>query len=154
VVAGLEEVRAVDPSVLDLIEENEFIAGDPVAALALALVATELWSIAEATAAGGALAEIPDVMDDDAYEILSIAAIESEAARLWSPRHERRLARLVERLSAQLPIAGRANASAVLADGCAGCERNGEVRKRLAAMLLADSLAPLQQGQILTAVAA
>jgi hypothetical protein len=154
VVAALEEVRAVDPSVLELIEENEDIAGDPVEALAVALVATDLWSIAEATAAEEALAQIPDVLDDDAYGILWIAAIKAEAARLWSPRHEGRLARLVERLSAQLPIVGRANASAVLADGCAGFERDGEVRLRLAAMLLADSLAPLQQAKIFGAIAA
>jgi hypothetical protein len=154
VVAALEELRAVDPSVLELIEENEVMAGHPVEALALALEATDLWSIAEATAADEALAKIPDVLADDAYEILWIATIEAEAARLWSPRHEGRLARLVERLSAQLPIAGRANASAVLADGCAWFERDEEVRFKLAAMLLADSLDPLQQAQILAAVAA
>ncbi|MDP9303080.1 MAG: hypothetical protein M3O92_01065 [Actinomycetota bacterium] len=154
VVAALEEVRAVDPRVLALIEENEVVTGDSVEALALALVATDLWSIAEAAAADEALAKIPDVLDDDVYEILWIAAIETEAARLWSPRHERRLARLVERLSVQLPIAGRAKASAVLADGCAAFERDGEVRLRLAAALLADSLSPLQQAQILAAVAA
>jgi hypothetical protein len=154
VVAGLQEVRAVDPSVLELIEENKVIAGHPVEALAVALVATDLWSIAEATAADEALAKVPDFVDDDAYEILWIAAIKAEAARLWSPRHERRLARLVERLSAQLPIDGRANASAVLADGCAGVERDPEVRLKLAALLLADSLDPLQEAQILAAVAA
>jgi hypothetical protein len=154
VVAGLQEVRAVDPSVLELIEENKVIAGHPVEALAMALVATDLWSIAEATAADEALAKVPDFVDDDAYEILWIAAIKAEAARLWSPRHERRLARLVERLSAQLPIDGRANASAVLADGCAGVERDPEVRLKLAALLLADSLDPLQEAQILAAVAA
>src|SRR2546426_8881644 len=87
VVAALEEVRAVDPSVLELIEENEAIAGHPVEALALALEATDLWSIAEATAADEALAKIPDFLDDDACEILWIAAIEAEAARLWAPRH-------------------------------------------------------------------
>jgi hypothetical protein len=130
------------------------IAGDPVAALAIALVAADLWSIAEATAADEAPAEIPDFLDDNAYEILWIAAIEAEAARLWSRRHERRLARLVERLKAQLPIAGRANASAVLADGCASFERDEEVRLRLAAMLLADSLDRLQQAQIPAVVAA
>jgi hypothetical protein len=97
---------------------------------------------------------VPDFSDDDADEILWIAAIKAEAARLWSPRHERRLARLVERLSAQLPIAGWANASAVLADGCVGFERDPEVRLKLAALLLADSLDPLQQAQILAAVAA
>jgi hypothetical protein len=154
IVAALEEVRAVDASVLELIEENEVVRGDAVEALAMALVATDLWSIAEAIAADDALAKIPHFLDDDAYEILWIAAIKAEAARLWSPRHERRLARLVERLSAQLPIAGRANASTVLAEGCAGFERDGEVRLRLAARLLADSLDPLQQAQILAAVAA
>ncbi len=153
-VAALEEVRAMDPIVLELIEENEVVTGEAVEALAMALVATDLWSIAEATAADEALAKVPDFLDDDAYEILWIAAIKAEAARLWSPRHERRLARLVERLSAQLPIAGRANASAVLADGCAGFERDPEVRLKLAALLLADSLDPLQQAQILAAVAA
>jgi hypothetical protein len=153
-VAALEEVRAVDPSVLEPIEENDVIAGDPVAALAIALVAADLWSIAETTAADEALAEIPDFLDDNAYEILWIAAIEAEAARLWSRRHERRLARLVERLKAQLPIAGRAKASAVLADGCASFERDEEVRLRLAAMLLAESLDPLQQAQLPAVVAA
>jgi hypothetical protein len=154
VVAALQEVRTVNPSILELIEEDEGVAGDPVEALALALVATDLWSIAEADAVDETLAKIPDFLDDGGYEILWIAAIEAEAARLWSPRHERRLARLVERLSEQLPIAGRANASSVLADGCAGFERDPEVRLRLAAMLLADSLGPLQQTQILAAVAA
>ena len=154
VVAALKEVRAVDPIVLELIEANEVVTGDAVEALAMALVATDLWSIAEATAADEALAKVPDFSDDDAYEILWIAAIKAEAARLWSPRHERRLARLVERLSAQLPIAGRANASEVLADGCAGFERDGEVRLRLAAILLADSLDPMQRTPILTALAA
>jgi hypothetical protein len=153
-VAALQEVRAVDPVVLELIEDNEVFTGDAVEALAIALVATDLWSIAEATAADEALAKVPDFLDDDAYEILWIAAIKGEAARLWSPRHERRLARLVERLSAQLPIAGRANACAVLADGCAGFERDPELRFKLAALLLADSLDPLQQAQILAAVAA
>jgi len=154
VVAALEEVRVVDPSVLELIEENDDIAAHPVEALATALEATDLWSINEASAVDEALAMIPDVLDDGAYEILCIAAIEAEAARLWSPRHEGRLARLVERLSAQLPIAGRAKASSVLAEGCAGFERDGAMRLRLAAMLLADTLDPLQQAQTLAALAA
>jgi hypothetical protein len=154
VVAALEEVRSVDPIVLELIEENDVVNGDAVEALAMTLVATDLWSIAEATAADDALAKIPDFLDDDAYESLWIAAIKAEATRLWSPHHEHRLARLVEHLSAQLPIAGRPNASTALAEGCAGFERDGEVRLRLAARLLADSLDPLQQAQILAVVAA
>jgi hypothetical protein len=150
-VAALEEVRAVDPSVLERIEEDDVFLGDPAGALAMALEATDLWSIAEATAADEALAKIPDFLDDDAYEILWMAAIEAEAARLWSARHTGRLALLVERLRTQLPIAGHADASAVLADGCAGFECDGELRIRLAAMLLADSLGQLQQTQILLA---
>ncbi len=150
-VAALQEVRAVDPSVLELIEENEIILRNPVEALAMALEATDLWSIAEANAADEVLAKIPDFLDDDAYEILWIAAIEAEAQRLWSPRHAARLALLVERLGTQLPIAGHADVSAVLADGCSGFERDGDVRIRLAAMLLADSLGQLQETQILVA---
>jgi hypothetical protein len=150
-VAVLQEVRAADPGVLELIEENEVISGDPIEALAMALEATDLWSIAEATAADEALAKIPSFLDHDAYEILWIAAIEAEAARLWSPRHAARLALLVERLRMQLPIAGHADVSAVLADGCAGFECDGDVRIRLGAMLLADSLGQLEETQTLVA---
>ncbi len=150
-VAALEEVRAVEPSVLELIEENEVILEDRAEALAMALEATDLWSIAEATAADEAVAKIPDVLDDHAYEILWIAAIEAEAARLWSPRHAARLALLVERLRTQLPIAGHADVSAVLADGCAAFECDEGARIRLAAMLLADSLGEIEQTQILVA---
>jgi hypothetical protein len=81
-VAALEEVRAVDPIVLELSEENEVVTGDAVEALAMALVATDLWSIPEATAADEALAKVREFSDDDAYEILWIAAIKAEAARL------------------------------------------------------------------------
>jgi hypothetical protein len=154
VAAALDEVRAVDPGVLELIEVDEDVRTDPVLALALALVATDLWSIAEATATDDALAKIPDFVNDDAYELLWTAAIEAEATRLWSPRHERRLARLVERLRATLPIAGHADVSAALADACTAFERDEEVKMRLAAMLLADSLGPLRHVQIHAALAA
>src|SRR5438128_1337946 len=50
VVAAFGEVRSVDPSVLELIEENEAIAEDPVEALAIAIEATDLWSIGQAAA--------------------------------------------------------------------------------------------------------
>lgn len=154
VAAALGEVRAVDPGVLELIEVDEDIRADPILALSLALVATDLWSIAEAIAADEALAQVPDLLDDDASEVLWIAAIKAEAARLWSPRHARRLALLVERLRAQLPIAGRANVSAALADACTVFERDEEARTSLAAMLLEDSLGPLQHVQVHAALAA
>src|SRR2546422_9983432 len=68
-VAALQEVRAVDPSVLELIEENEIILRNPVEALAMALEATDLWSIAAGTAAGEGLAKVPHVLDGDRYGV-------------------------------------------------------------------------------------
>jgi hypothetical protein len=154
IVAVLGETRTVDQMILELIEADKEVAADPAEALALALEATDLWSIAEATALDDALTEIPDFLDDNAYELLWTAAIRSEAARLWSPRHERRLIRLVERLRAELPIAGSPNASAVLAKACSVFERDEVVRMKVAALLLADSLGPLQQAETLGALAA
>jgi hypothetical protein len=154
IVAALgEAARTVDPTVLELIEECRDVRNDPAEALALVLEATDLWSVAEATAVDDALAEIPDDFDDDAYELLWTATIEAQASRLWSPRHERRLVRLVERLAAQLPDVESADASAVLTAACAAFERNDGLRPRLAAMLLADSLGWLRRAD-LTAIAA
>jgi hypothetical protein len=155
VVAALSEARTVDPNVLELVEEeSEELGAEPAEALALALEATDLWSIAEAAAADDALAQIPDTLNDDAYGVLWTAAIEAKAAQLWSPRHERRLARLVQRLRAQLALAERPTASAVLTEACAAFEREEGVRARVASLLLADSLGPFQEAQILAAVAA
>ena len=145
VVAALSEPRTVDPNILELVEENrEELGAEPAEALALALDATDLWSIAEALAADDALAQIPDLLDDDAYGVLWNATIEDKAAQLWSPRHERRLARLVQRLRSRLGVADRPTASAVLRDACAAFERQEDVRTKLATLLLADSLGPLQ----------
>jgi len=155
IVAALAEADGVDPTALALIERaSEELGDDPAETLALALDPTDLWSIAEATAAGDAVAEIPDALDDDAYEVLWTAALEAEAARLWSQPHERRLARLVERLRKQLPFAASATASAVLTEACAAYASDENVRTRLAALLLADSLGALRQAQTLAAVAA
>jgi hypothetical protein len=59
----------------------------------------------------------------------------------------------VARLRAQLPIAGRPKASAVLAAACQAFEHDEAVRKRLAASLLADSVC-WQRAQVAAAVAA
>lgn len=154
IVAALGEASELDPKILELIEDDEEVAADPAEVLALALDATDLWSIAEATTLDDVLAEIPEFLDDDAYGIRRTAAVEAEAARLWSPRHERRLRRLVQRVRAQLPIAESAKASATLAEACSAFERDEMVRTKVGAMLLADSLGPLQQTQIAAALAA
>jgi hypothetical protein len=154
IVAAHGETSTVDRLTIELIEEDDEVAAEPAEALALALHAADLWSIAEATALDDALATIPGFLDDDVYEVCWTAAIEAEAARLWTPRHERRLRRLVERLRAGLPIAGSARASAVLAEACSAFERDEAVRTKVATLLLADSLGPLQHVQILGARAA
>lgn len=154
IVAAFGEARTVDPAVLDLIDGDHVLRTYPVEALALALDATDLWSIAEATVTEDVVAKIPDAMSDEAYEVVWTATVQEEAARLWSPRHERRLERLVERLRTQLPFEDRPNASAVLEEACAAFEYDEGLRAKLAALLLADSLGPLQQAQILAAVAA
>lgn len=154
IVAAFGEARTVDPTVLELIDGDHELRADPAEALALSLEATHLWSIAEATVTGDALAEIPVASSAEAYEVAWTATVEEAAARLWSPRHERRLERLVERLRTQLPLGYNPNASAVLEEACAAFEHDKRLRARLAALLLADSLGPLQQAQTFTAVAA
>jgi hypothetical protein len=155
VVAALAEARRVDPDILELVEhESEGLGADSPEALALALEPTDLWSIAEAAVADDALAEIPDTLDDDAYAVLWGAVIEAQAAQLWSPRHERRLARLVQGLRARLAVAQRPAAFAVLTEACAAFEREEDVRTKVASLLLAGSLDSLQQAQIPAAVAA
>ena len=155
VVAALSEARTVDPDILELVEEeSEELGADAAEALALALEPTDLWSIAEAVVADDALAEIPDTLDDDAYAVLWTAAIEAQAAQLWSPRHERRLARLVQRLRAQLAVAQRPTAFALLTEACAEFECERDVRTRVASLLLAGSLDSLHHAQIPAALAA
>ena len=156
IVAALGEAPAVEPMALALIEAREDLRADPAEVLALALDPTDLWSIAEATVTDDALAQIPEVLDDDAYEVVWTATIEAEATRHWSPRHERRLVRLVNRVRAQLPVAAPSGtASVAIAEACcAALERDPEVRPRLAALLLADSVSLLRATGIPPAVAA
>jgi hypothetical protein len=154
-IAALSEARTVDPDILELVEEEgESLGADAAEALALALEPTDLWSIAEAVVADDALAEIPDTLDDEAYAVLWTAAIEAEAAHLWSPRHERRLARLVQGVREQPAVAQRPTAFAVLTEACAAFEREEDVRRKVASLLLAGSLDSLEQAQIPPAVAA
>jgi hypothetical protein len=145
VAAALGEPPQLDGVALELLDEYESLRSDPADALAVALDATCLWSIAEASLAEEAVARIPDWIDDDAYELRWKEALAHEATRFWTPRHERRLGVLVQRIRVQLPVAGHALASDVLAEACAAFEHDVRFRERLPAMLLADSLGPLRE---------
>jgi hypothetical protein len=145
VAAALGEPRRLDGLALELLDEYESLRADPADALAVALDATCLWSIAEASLAEAALARIPDWIDDDAYELRWKETLAHEATRFWTPRHERRLGVLVRRIRAQLPVAAHAVASVVLAEACAAFEHDARFRERLPAILLADSLGPLRE---------
>jgi hypothetical protein len=155
IVSALQEARTIDPDVLELIEERgDDIKTDPAELLALVLDPTDVWSIAEAAAVDEALALVPDFLDDDAYAILWDAAIELALRQSWSERHERRLARLVRRLQARVRPVDRPGASQLLTDACAAFEGDEKVRRRLAALLLVDSIDLLPPAEELDALAA
>ena len=144
VMAALDERRELDPLGLELLEHGEGTGRDAADDLSLVVEGCDLWSVVEAARAEEALAAIPDEVDDDAYEQLWTAVFEREAARLLTARHERRLAILVERVRAQLPADGFPRASQALTQACDAYQRDARVRSRLAAMLLGDTLGPLQ----------
>jgi SEC-C motif len=154
IVAALREARTLDPNVLELIEEQgDELREDPAEMLALVVEPTDVWSIAEATAMNEAFECIPDSFDE-VYEVLWDAALRLELSRSWSERHERRLSRLVRRLHGQLKLVESAAARELLHDACVAFERDEHVRRRLAAMLLADlvdALPPAEMSQTLAA---
>ena len=155
IVSALQEARTIDPDVLELIEERgDDLKTDPAELLALVLDPTDVWSIAEAAEVDEALALVPDFLDDDAYAVLWDAAIELALRQSWSERHERRLARLVRRLQARVHPVDRPGASQLLTDACAAFEGDEKVRRRLAALLLVDSVDLLPPAEELDAVAA
>jgi SEC-C motif len=153
IAAALGERHAVDPLTVELIERAPTLADDHAEALALALDATALCSVAEATVLDDLLAQIPDTLDEESCDLLWNAVVDAEADRLWSERRDRRLRLLVTRLRAQLPIAERPKASTVLAAACTAFEHDEAVRKKLAANLLADSVS-WQSASIASALAA
>jgi len=141
IVAALREERRLDPQILELIEKVKGIAADHGEALALALEGTDLWSVAEAVRVDDVLASAPEErLDPRGW----IELLDSEVERLSTPLHERRLARLVARIRAQLPEPQFPRASRSLAGACAEFDREPVFRRRVAALLLADALGALR----------
>jgi hypothetical protein len=145
VAAALHEERSLDPAVLDLLEDGDELRDDPADALALALDATDLWSVVEATAAEAACDAIPDEVDDDEYEARWQAAIADTADRLWTDRHARRLAILVGRVRSRLPDPAFSHASAILAEACERVSGDENEARVLGADLLGDTLGALRR---------
>jgi hypothetical protein len=153
VVAALRDRRPPDPLRLELVDELERLQEDPCEALAMALAAEALWSLEESRRAEAAVAAIPDELDDDAYGERWEEVLAREAERMTTGWHRERLEWLVARLRAQA-IGPYAKAAAAIAEGCARFERDEELRRRLAAMLLADSLGRVRLAELEAARAA
>jgi hypothetical protein len=132
VVAGLEERRRRPKrEALDLLETEGPARADPVAALALTLDGTDLWSVHESDHAAHAL--------ERGYGRSAIT-LRSEADRLATSWHRERLGVLVRRLRESLPLAGYPLASAAIERACDQLERDEKLARRLLAELLLDSL--------------
>ncbi|MGH3104082.1 MAG: SEC-C metal-binding domain-containing protein [Gaiellaceae bacterium] len=147
VAAAVAERRPPDEETLELIETVD-LEDDPCEALALGLEAGDLWSIVESYEADEAVGRLENELDDAAYELLWNATLESEAARLGGEWHRERLAALVERLRSRLPFEDFPAASTALAAACEAFARDEDVRRRLAASLLADSLGRIRLAEI------
>ena len=136
--AALRETRTPDHLAIQLLQDED----DPAEQLALAIDATDLWSIHEAAALDEVLASLDSDLDDDLYERVWIATVEHIAARFWTDAHERRLDVLVGRLRSQLrelpPSTGE-----ILGRACGAYENDPAMRERLVALLLSDTLGPL-----------
>lgn len=110
------------------------------------LEATDLWSIYESVQVDEALKAIPEELDDDPYETEWHGVVRAQTARLRTCWHHRRLRLLVGRLRAGLPVAEYPRTSSALHAGCEAFERDEAMRRRLAELLLADSLSWLRVG--------
>ena len=126
--AYVEEERTFDPDALDHVQECPNCGSDEAAGMAAVIEACDLWSVDEAAALEEAIAS-------------GTRPNEFVAAR-WTDAHERRLALLVARVRAQLPVADRPAVSALLTDACARFERDAAFRNAVAQRLLVDTLAP------------
>ena len=82
----------------------------------------------------------------DLYEAEWDAIVATEAGRLRTRWHDRRLELLVHRLRDRLPLAGFQASSPALDAACAAFKRDRALRRRLAALLLADSLSWMRLG--------
>jgi hypothetical protein len=144
VVAGVNErVRVLDTRALWLLEDDSALRADPAEALSFALRADELWNATETLRVHDALDAIPDDdYDDDDPELdrLWNRTVAAMAKRMATRAHRRRLERLVGYLRAELPIEGYRLTSEALAAACEAFDRNKSVRRRLMALLLANTL--------------
>jgi len=133
VVAGLKERRrSPDEEALALLEREGAARADPVEALALALDATDLWSVIESEAAAEAL--------EKAGLGGSRAALRAEADRLSTDWHRERLHVMLSRLRACLPDPAYPLASVALRRACDAVESERRLAHRLVVELLLDSL--------------
>jgi len=138
VAAGIRDYGTPGRLHVETIEEPGPFERDLVEELGLLLDGDQLWSPPEGAAADDAIRAIPDWVDDAVYDERWHAILGDTAARLVTDWHVRRLARLVQRIEAQLPFAGFPRASAVVADGCRAFETDERFRSQLAALLLGD----------------
>lgn len=138
-----------DQLAVDLVDDD----GDPAEVLALAIDATNLWSIDESSRLDEVLASLDPDLDDDVYEVLWTAAVERVAGRLWTDLHARRLNVLVRHLRSQLrelePRPGE-----ILERARVAFERDPAIPRRLGALLLSDTLGPLLRLNLSLAAAA
>ena len=139
VVAALSEARELDPASLDHLEDCEECRQGPAESLAAVLEPCDLWSLGEADRV---VEELDRVDEAPAGEGAVALMLGLQTGSMWSREHTRRLELLVERVRAQLPVAGRPLASAALADACAAVQSEQGVRMRLAGLLLADAVGP------------
>lgn len=151
IAAGVWERRALDAEALELLEESPSPDGDAAEALALVLDAGDLWSVFESGVADDALVELDDDLEDEPYELIWNATVADQARQLCGKWHHARLAELVARLRAHLPLADLPRATATLERACEAFEHDAGVRERLAAELLADSLCRLALAPALAA---
>jgi hypothetical protein len=133
VVAGIKERhRAPDAEALTVLEREGAARADPVEALALALDATDLWSVIESEQAAAAL--------EAAGFGGARAALAAEADRLSGTWHRERLHVMVARLRACLPDPAHPLASVALRRACDATDTDRKLARRLLVELLLDSL--------------
>jgi hypothetical protein len=149
--AALRERLPPDPGVLELLEEREDLRSDPVEALALVLEAGDLWGVLESAELDAELSRLPDELDEDEYEARWEAVVAAAAERLGTRWHRRRLEELVGRLRLQLPFRDYPKTSDALLSACQAFEGDRQVRVRLAAALLADSVSWTRFDELLAA---
>lgn len=139
VVAGAREsLRPPDPDGLDALEHDAERRADLAEALMHVLDGADLWSVIESGEAG----EIAHAERRRGPE----GALAAAADRLATSWHDERLHLLVERVRERLPAPDHPLASAALTDACDAFATDADLRRRLRALMLLDSLPRLLEG--------